>query len=68
MKELVLKVPNISCHHCAHTIKMELNDLNGITTTDVDVPSKMVTIQFDEPASEEAIKKLLVEINYPAEA
>jgi copper chaperone len=67
MKELVMKVPNISCHHCAHTIKMELNSLIGIKSTEVDVPLKVVTIHFDEPASEEGIRKLLVEINYPAE-
>lgn len=67
MKELVLSVPNISCHHCAHTIKMELGDMNGVKNTEVDVDSKLVTVQYEAPASEEDIRKLLTAINYPAE-
>ncbi len=67
MKELVLSVPNISCHHCAHTIKMELGDTNGVKTIEVDIDSKLVTVQYEAPASEEAIRKLLTDINYPAE-
>jgi copper chaperone CopZ len=35
---------------------------------DADLASKQVTVEFDAPASDDKIKQLLVEINYPAAA
>ena len=66
MKTITYSVPNISCGHCTHTIKMELSDLEGISNVDADVETRLVTIEFDEPATEEKIKNSLKEINYPA--
>ncbi len=59
-------IPNISCMHCVHTIQSELSDLEGVHSVKADASSKMVEIVFDSPATEEQIKKLLAEINYPA--
>jgi len=67
MKSVTYTIPNISCHHCTHTITMELSDLEGVSKVDADVQSKKVTVEFSEPATEQAIKSLLAEINYPAE-
>jgi copper chaperone CopZ len=58
-------IPNISCMHCVHTIKTEVSELAGVKTVDADPKTKQATIIFDAPATEEAIKKLLAEINYP---
>jgi copper chaperone len=58
-------IPNISCGHCVHTIQTEVADLKGIQSVKADVNSKIVEIIFDSPATEEQIKKLLAEINYP---
>lgn len=58
-------IPNISCHHCIHTIKMEVSELEGVQKVEGDVQSKQVTIEFEAPANEERIKALLAEINYP---
>ncbi len=66
MKTTTYSVPNISCGHCTHTIKMELSDLEGVSMVDADVETRIVTITFDEPATEEKIKETLTEINYPA--
>lgn len=68
MSEITLSVPNISCHHCAHTIKSEVSELKGIQSVEVDVNSKKVTVRFELPATESAIRNLMQEINYPAEA
>jgi len=57
-------VPNISCAHCVHTIKMEVGDLEGVQTVDADETSKEVVIGFDPPATEDSIIALLKEINY----
>lgn len=59
-------VPNISCHHCVHTIVTELTDLQGVKNVEGDVATKVVKVSYDEPATEEKIKETLAEINYPA--
>lgn len=68
MTTLNYRVPGISCGHCVHTIKTELGDLAGIVKVDVDLESKRVTVQFEAPATDEKIRLLLAEINYPADA
>jgi copper chaperone CopZ len=61
-------VPNISCNHCTHTIQMEVSDLAGVKSVKADVPTKVVEITFEPPATEEQIKSLLAEIDYPVAA
>ena len=68
MTTVTYLVPAISCGHCARTIETELGDLQGIQSVKADQASKKVEITFDMPASEDAIKALLSEINYPVEA
>ncbi len=65
MEKIILKVPGISCGHCVHTIKMELSELMGVSEVDADVDTKLVTVEFESPATEAAITDLLREINYP---
>lgn len=66
MTTVTYSIPNISCNHCVHTITMELNDLEGVSSVLADMDSKQATITFEPPATEESIKNLLTEINYPA--
>jgi copper chaperone len=61
-------IPNISCPHCTHTIQMEVSELAGVQSVTADLDSKQATITFDSPASEEKIKALLAEIDYPVTA
>ncbi|MCA9984335.1 MAG: heavy-metal-associated domain-containing protein, partial [Anaerolineales bacterium] len=49
-------VPNISCDHCSHTIKMELSDLAGVQSVQADTASKQVTVEWSDPASWEKIE------------
>ena len=65
MTTVTYSIPNISCNHCTHTIKMEVGDLAGVQTVEASVDNKQATITFDAPATEETIKSLLAEINYP---
>jgi copper chaperone len=58
-------IPNISCNHCVHTVKMEVGDLDGVKSVEADVDTKSATIIFEPPATENGIKTLLAEINYP---
>lgn len=65
MKTVTYSIPNISCHHCVHTIATELKDLEGVRSVEVSLENKSAIITFDTPASEEKIIFLLKEINYP---
>ena len=67
MTTLALKVPNISCSHCIHTIKTEVAELDGIKRVEANPDTKIVTVEFDPPASQAKIEALLAEIDYPAE-
>ncbi len=68
MATKTFKVPNISCNHCVMTVKREVGELEGVTAVQADADSKMVTVEWEAPASWEEIQKLLEEINYPPEA
>jgi copper chaperone len=67
MTTVTYSVPAISCGHCTHTIETEVSDLQGVQSVKAEIDTKKVVITFDTPASEEKIKALLAEINYPAE-
>lgn len=65
MAKITYFIPNISCGHCVHTIKTELEELAGVIQVDASQVNKEVSIEFQAPASEQQIKELLSEINYP---
>jgi copper ion binding protein len=67
MTTVTYTVPAISCGHCTHTIESEVGELTGVQSVKAEIDTKKVVITFDAPASEEKIKALLAEINYPAE-
>jgi copper chaperone len=67
MNNVPYSVPAMHCGHCTHTIEMEVSELQGVQAVKADLGTKKVQITFDAPASEEKIKALLAEINYPAE-
>ena len=66
MTTVTYNIPNISCGHCVHTIVTELGDHEGIISVKASQETRTATISFAEPANVSSIKKLLVEINYPA--
>jgi len=65
MTTVKYSVPNIHCGHCVHTIQTEVADLEGVQSVKADQEFQVVEITFDNPATEESIKSLLAEINYP---
>ena len=67
MTTITIKTPAISCGHCVHTIQSELGELPGIKSVQADQTTKLVTINFDSPATKEEIEKTLAEIGYPVE-
>lgn len=65
MATKTFSVPNISCGHCVMTIERELSEMDGVSSVKADADDKTVTVAWDAPASEDGVKALLDEINYP---
>jgi copper ion binding protein len=68
MTTLTLKAPNISCGHCVHAIQNEVGELPGVQTVQAQEDTKLVTVTFEAPATQEQIEELMAEIGYPVEA
>jgi len=64
MQSKTFEVPNVGCNGCVNTIKSEVSELTGVASVSGDVDSKMITIEWDTPASWDTIKSKLVEIDY----
>ena len=67
MKTVQYHVPAINCKHCVMTIKREVSGLEGVKTVEGDLPSKLVTVTLDAPATQQAIESLMQEIGYPVQ-
>jgi copper chaperone len=69
MATTVLNVPTISCEHCERTITEALTPLPGVSTVNVDIPSKKVRVDYDPSAANvEQFKEALAEEEYPVES
>ena len=69
METKTVKVPNVGCNGCVNTIKGELSEIPGVSSVSGDVDSKMITVNWQDPASWTIIKSKMEEIDYaPAEA
>jgi copper chaperone CopZ len=65
MNTVTYSIPDINCKHCVHTITTELSDLPGVKSVEGELETKMITVTFDVPATQEQIENTLIEINYP---
>ena len=65
MNTITYTIPNISCSHCIHTIKMEVGEIPGVQSVEGSEQTKIVTIGYDDPATKEQIEAMLAEIDYP---
>ncbi len=68
MNTTTYRIPSIHCPHCVHTIESELAELEGVKSVKADLEARQVTVTFDAPADDRAIRSFLAKINYPAEA
>ncbi len=62
---MTVVVPNISCDHCARSIRRAALALAGVQAVEVDVPDRRVTLTWAAPASWDEIRRKLAEIDYP---
>ncbi len=65
--ETKFTVPDIVCGGCAGGIKNALGKVQGIDKVEVDVDSKLVTVEHTEEISREKLANLLDDAGFPAE-
>jgi len=67
MDSKTFKVPNIGCNGCVRTIQTEVALVPGVKSVKADLPTKMVTVNYEGVSTWEAIKAKLIEIEYAPE-
>ena len=66
MSQIVLEVPDISCAHCEKTVKGALQGQPGVAGVQVDIPGKLVYLNYDPAALPlDSVKAILDEEGYP---
>jgi copper chaperone CopZ len=60
-----LKIQNLKCGGCAHTITSKLNALEGIQNVSVDAESNSVSFENELIDEVESATKLLSKLGYP---
>lgn len=65
--ETKLTVPSIVCGGCASGIKKALDKVSGIEKVEVDVTTKIVTVEHNENVSREKLADVLDDAGFTAE-
>lgn len=66
MAQVILTVPDISCGHCEAAVKRALAPVAGVRAVSVDLPTKKVTVRYDDQQVDiERFKTVLAEEGYP---
>ena len=64
MESKTFQVPSIGCDGCVRTIQNEVSALPGVKHVTADVNTKVVTVDWEAPASWSQIASKLTEIEY----
>ncbi len=64
MESKTFTVPNIGCDGCVRTVQNEVSEVTGVKHVVANL-DKQVVVEWDAPATWDAIKSKLVEIDYP---
>ena len=64
MVERVYRVPDVSCQHCVNAIVGELTKISGVQTVDVNLETKLVTVQADAAVADDALRAGIEEAGY----
>ncbi|MBU9722636.1 MULTISPECIES: copper chaperone CopZ [Bacillaceae] len=50
MKKEVIKVEGMTCNHCKASVEGTLKNVTGVTSAEVNLDEKNVTVEFDDAA------------------
>ena len=64
MEKRTFQVPNIGCGGCVQSVESTVSEIIGVQWVKGEVDSKQVTVEYYDPATWDAIKDALTEIDY----
>lgn len=64
MSQISLQVPEVHCDHCKTSIEGAVSQVPGVEKVEVAIADATVTVEHDETASIEAIKKTIEDQGY----
>ena len=67
MTEKTYLVPDISCEHCVRAIQSELESIPGVKVLGIDIPTKIVSVRYDESVVEDQIVAGIEDAGYEIE-
>ncbi len=68
VRSVELSAMDISCNHCKNTIENGITGIAGVSSVEVDIEAKRVTVVFDEyRAKTDTVLAEMAELGYPAE-
>jgi len=67
MEKKTFKVPNIGCAGCVAAVENELGMVEGMNAVNADLATKMVTVEYEAPATWSGIVQVLSAIDYAPE-
>ena len=57
-------VTGMTCGHCVASVTEEVQEIEGVTDVQVDLPSGAVRVTSDQPVSDAAVKAAVEEAGY----
>ena len=65
MESTALVAPDISYEHCQHAIEGAVGKMDGVQTVKVDIPTKLVHIQYDpQKVTVAKIEEVMDDVGY----
>lgn len=64
MPTLILTSPDIHCEGCAERATKAATSVAGVVKVDVEVPTQRVTVEYDAPATEDAVRGALEDAGF----
>jgi copper chaperone len=58
------RVPGVSCQHCVSSVTQEVTALDGVQKVEVDLATKLVTVEHAEQVTTEQIVAAINEAGY----
>ena len=62
---ITYSVPGMTCDHCKHAVTTELSGVEGVASVDVDLGTKIVTVNGDS-LDDAALRAAIEEAGYEA--
>jgi copper chaperone len=66
LNEKTFQVPNMTCNGCRSTVTEEIEQIQGVKHVEATLATKIVKVEWDNPATWEQIAERLSAVNYPA--